>query len=230
MHDESSPRPSELLRMPAPLVRHQETTLEISHREKTLLIQLVAEDSFPRLTYSTLYKLKAQLVALRDDANLSAAVITGSHICFCAGAEIAELGALRGEQALRFAELGQSVTSAIERSEKPVIAAIRGYCMGGGFDLALACQMRIAAPDSVFAHRGAALGIMTGWGATQRMMRVGGPGGRRVVTELMTTGRSITAQEAHSLRLINHIAPKDSVVDAAVSLASRAKSSTDLPL
>jgi enoyl-CoA hydratase len=218
--DETLPLPSVLLGFPSSLVPHQETSLRVSRRESVLLLELSAPDSFPRLTHSLLFQLRSQILSLRDAPDVAGAVITGTHICFCAGAELAEVAALHGAQAARFAALGQSVMSAIENSPKPIIAAIHGYCMGGGFDLALACHLRLAAHDAAFAHRGSALGIMTGWGGTQRMARAIGPGGKRIAVELMTTGRSIKADEALATRLISRIASADRVLDEATKLAA----------
>lgn len=227
MPEEKPPLPSVLLGFPSPLVPHQETTLTVSHHDNVLLLELIAPDSFPRLTRSLLFELRAKILSLRDDPHIHAAVITGSHICFSAGAELAEIAALRAFHAAKFAALGQSVMSAIENSPKPIIGAIRGYCMGGGFDLALACHTRLATPGTVFAHRGAALGIMTGWGGTQRLARAVGPGGHSFAMELMTTGLSLTAEEALAKRLVSRIHPDDRILDEALVLAGRANS---LPL
>jgi enoyl-CoA hydratase/carnithine racemase len=209
-----------LLGFPSPLVPHQETSLRVSRRDGILLLELNAPDSFPRLTHTLLFQLRSQILSFRDAPDITGVVITGTHICFSAGAELAEVAALRGPQAARFAALGQSVMSAIESSPKPIIAAIRGFCMGGGFDLALACRVRVAATDAVFAHRGAALGIMTGWGGTQRLARAVGPGGQRIAMELMVTGRSVKADEALALRLLSRVVPADHVLDEATKLAA----------
>ncbi len=184
-----------------------------------LLLRLNSPDGFPRLTRAALGELRGHVAALEESADLRGAVITGSEKCFCAGAELTEIAALTGTEAVNFSLLGESVMSAIERSQKPIIAAIRGYCMGGGFDLALACHMRVAAPDAVFAHRGAALGIITGWGGTQRLPRALGPGGRSIAHEIMVTGREVTAAEAHDLRLVSRIIRAESLLDEACALA-----------
>jgi enoyl-CoA hydratase/carnithine racemase len=110
----------------------------------------------------------------------------------------------------------------IEHSRKPVIAAIRGYCMGGGFDLALACHARIAAPSAIFAHRGAALGIITGWGGTQRLPRILGLNGRTIAMELMSTGRAVDASEALTMRLISRVVPEDQLLLASLSFSATA--------
>jgi enoyl-CoA hydratase/carnithine racemase len=101
-------------------------------------------------------------------------VITGTPEFFSVGADLREIAALRAPAAYQFSKLGQELMYEVEQFPAPVFAAIRGYCMGGGLDLALACHSRIAAPQAVFGHRGAALGLITGWGGTQRLPRLVG--------------------------------------------------------
>jgi enoyl-CoA hydratase len=203
-------------------------SVSVSRRGDVFLLQLNSPDGFPRLSRVVLDELRSQIDKFVASAEFHGAVITGTEKCFCAGAELTEVAALNGTEAMRFSILGQSLTAAIERSPKPIIAAIRGYCMGGGFDLALACHMRIATPDAVFAHRGAALGIITGWGGTQRLPRVLGPRGRNIARELMVTGREITAREAYDLRLVSRIVPAESLVDEACALAASRHSQAGL--
>ena len=112
----------------------------------------------------------AQL-AMRAPAKL---IITGNTHFFSAGADLHEIAALTGAEALRFAMMGQALMNAVASFPAPTIAAIHGYCMGGGLDLALACERRIAGPHAIFGHRGAALGLITGWGGTQRLPRIVG--------------------------------------------------------
>ncbi|HEY4838594.1 MAG TPA: enoyl-CoA hydratase/isomerase family protein, partial [Candidatus Acidoferrales bacterium] len=159
---------------------------------------------------------------LAKDSSLRAAIIFGTDKCFAAGAELAEVTVLTPDQALEFGSLGQSTMQSVERSRKPVIAAIRGFCMGGGFDLALSCHRRIATSDAILAHRGAALGIVTGWGGTQRLPRVLGPRGHSIAMEMLVAGRRINAAEAFTLKLISGIVPSASLIDEAAKLTVRA--------
>jgi enoyl-CoA hydratase/carnithine racemase len=177
----------------------------------------------PRLTRAVLGELREKISEFVAAPDLRGAVITGTDKCFSAGAELTEIAALNGTEALRFSLFGQSVMAAIERSPTPIIAAIRGYCMGGGFDLALACHMRIAAPDAVLAHRGAALGIITGWGGTQRLPRVLGPGGSAIAREIMLTSREVRAPEAFDLKLISRIVATEKLIDEACAMAAGPK-------
>jgi enoyl-CoA hydratase len=166
--------------------------------------------------------LEAAIRELSRDGELRGAVICGTEKCFAAGAQLEEIAALNGVTAREFAELGQRVMRAIEESGKPVVAAVSGYCMGGGLDLAVACRVRIATAEAIFAHRGAALGIMTGWGGTQRLPRVLGPRGKALTMELMTTARTMDAREALACGLIQQIAEPAGLISAACSLADKA--------
>jgi enoyl-CoA hydratase len=195
------------------------TSINASRRGEVLLLQLNSDDGYPRLARAALGELRNLIGAFVGSAEICGAVIAGAEKCFSAGAELTEVSALTGTDALTFSAYGQSVMLAIECSPKPIVAAIRGYCMGGGFDLALACHMRVAAPDAVFAHRGASLGIITGWGGTQRLARVLGPRGRSVAREIMLTGREIRAEEAFELRLISRIIAPEKLIDEACAIA-----------
>ncbi len=129
-------------------------------------------------------------------------VITGNDHFFSAGADLKEIAALCGPAAFEFAKLGQALMRAIECFPAPVVAAISGYCMGGGLDLALACHQRIAAPDAVFGHRGPALGLITGWGGTQRLPRLVGKGR---ALQMFVAAEKIGAPEALRSGLLNAV-------------------------
>jgi enoyl-CoA hydratase len=199
------------------------SSVRTSIQDSILLIRLGSDDGFPRLTRSVLCELRSHIRVLNENPNLAGAVITGTEKCFCAGAELTEVGALDATEALKFAARGQETMRAIEGSGKPVIAAISGFCMGGGFDLALACHIRLATPDAVFGHRGAVLGIMTGWGGTQRLPRFLGAGARSIAMELMATGRTVRADEALALKIVSKVVPRDEILDVARKLAGRRK-------
>jgi len=195
---------------------YQLTSLHVVIRDHILFLEFTAADLFPRLNRWALTQIRNYMTLLANNSNIHAAIITGTEKCFAAGAELAEVSVLTAAQAFDFAQLGQSTMQSIERSPKPVIAAIRGFCMGGGFDLALACHVRIATPDVALAHRGATLGLVTGWGGTQRLQRIIGLGGRSIALELMASGRFVNAEEAHSLKLISKVVPTESLQETAL--------------
>ncbi len=200
-------------------------TVRARRSDGLLLIALDNPSGFPRLTRAVLGKLHRLFDADRETPAVRAVVITGTEKCFAAGAELAQIAALSAIEALRFSALGQSLMSKIEQHAKPVVAAIRGYCLGGGLDLALACHLRVAASDAVFGHPGAGLGIMTGWGGTTRLPRTMRARGRALAVEMLTTGRGITAEEAYACGLVNRVAPPQEVLETAFTLARR----TDRP-
>jgi len=130
-------------------------------------------------------------------------VIAGNDKFFSAGAELEEIAALDGPTAYEFSKMGQALMASIEDFPAPVYAAIAGYCMGGGLDLALACHRRIASPHAIFGHRGAALGLITGWGGTQRLPRLIGEGR---ALEAFVAAEKISAAQSLRIGLVDAIA------------------------
>lgn len=167
-----------------------------------LLLRLVSEDGMNRLTRQRVVALQKEIRNMASgDAPVLPLIISGERN-FSAGADLNEIRHLSGPEALEFARLGQSLMHAIESYPAPVIAAIEGHCMGGGLDLALACHRRIASPHAVFGHRGAALGLMTGWGGTQRLPRLIGKGR---ALELFVAAEKVTGARALQIGLVEAI-------------------------
>jgi enoyl-CoA hydratase/carnithine racemase len=138
-----------------------------------------------------------------ESGELKQLTITGNAKFFSAGADLNEISALTAAQAFEFSRAGEALMQAIDNFSVPVIAAIRGYCMGGGMDLALACDYRIAAPHAVFGHRGASLGVMTGWGGTQRLPRLIG---KARAMQMFLLAEMVKADEALRIGLVDKIA------------------------
>jgi enoyl-CoA hydratase len=188
-----------------------------------LILTLESEDGYPRLDRDLLAALDSEIARVAHSSNIVGAVITGSDRAFAAGADISEIAQLTPADAYEFSRLGQALFRSIDRNRKPVLAAIRGYCMGGGLDLALACHERIATQDAVFAHPGGALGILTGWGGTQRLPRLIG---RASAAEILLTGRRVDAQEALECGLVTQIVSHDELLAEA---ANRVREKARLP-
>jgi enoyl-CoA hydratase len=129
-------------------------------------------------------------------------VFTGKNDVFASGANLNEIAGVTAELAPAFAFMGQSLMHKIAHARQRTIAAINGYCFGGALDLALACDMRIASPNAVLCHPGVNLGIMTGWGGTQRLPRLIG---EAKALEMFLTARQVTADEALQMGLIDKI-------------------------
>jgi enoyl-CoA hydratase/carnithine racemase len=188
------------------------TRLDSASRGQLLVLTLESDDGLPRIERSVLAQLDREIGRLATSREYSGCIITGTERAFAVGADINELAQLTATEAHEFSREGLRVLSAIERAPVPVVAAIQGYCMGGGLDLALACRTRMATPDAVFAHPGGALGILTGWGGTQRLTR---SVGRARALEMLTTGHKLDAVEAAAWGLVSRIAPSNTLMDAA---------------
>ena len=169
------------------------------------------------LNSATIDELRRAALALKHDAAVRAIVITGAgEKSFVAGADINELAAQHPAQAKEHALRGQHVLDLIENLGKPVIAAINGYALGGGCELALACTLRIAADSARFGQPEISLGIIPGYGGTQRLGRLVGKG---VALDLLLTGRQMTAVEAREIGLVNRVVPAASLMSEAKALA-----------
>jgi enoyl-CoA hydratase len=168
------------------------------------------------LSASTLDALEAAFSSLSARDDLTAIVFTGARDVFASGADIRELRTLTPDSALEFARRGQSLFQRISDARQLTIAAVNGYCMGGGLDLALSCRLRVASLGAVFAHPGARLGVITGWGGTQRLPRLVGPA---LALELFATARRLTAQEALELGLVSRL--HTDALACALELAAR---------
>lgn len=166
------------------------------------------------LSRRTLHELTGAVSSLTAREDLHAIIFTGGDEVFASGADIRELAELDPERALAFSQFGQKLFQAIADARQVTIAAINGYCMGGALDLALACDIRIASPQAVFRHPGARLGIITGWGGTQRLPRLIG---RAASIEFLLTTRWLTSTEALRLGLVCSMA--DDVLAAALATA-----------
>ncbi|HTT22660.1 MAG TPA: enoyl-CoA hydratase/isomerase family protein [Candidatus Sulfotelmatobacter sp.] len=185
-----------------------ETTLQIQKHEGVTVLRLHSDDGTNRLTSACIAALTETLCRLSHGTG--GLVIAGNRKFFSTGAELSEIRALTAAAAYDFAQLGQRLMTAIAEFPAPVFAAISGYCMGGGLDLALACRRRIAAPNAIFGHRGAALGLITGWGGTQRLSRLIG---KAQALEMFIAAEKINASTALRLGLIDAIA-EDPVAEA----------------
>ena len=170
------------------------------------------------LSTQTLDELRRAVLELQHDAGIRAVIITGAgEKSFVAGADINELAVQRPVQGKEHALRGQHVFDLIENMGKPVIAAINGYALGGGCELAMACTLRVAADTARLGQPEINLGIIPGYGATQRLPRLVGKG---IALDLLLTGRQITAQEAQQIGLVNRVVPAASLMADVRALAA----------
>lgn len=178
-----------------------ENFFQIEERQGVRILRLQSGDGTNRLTLECVLVLTDTIRKLADDKH--SLIITGNNKFFSAGAELEEISALNGTAAYEFSKKGQALMAEIENFPAPVYAAIAGYCMGGGLDLALACRHRIASPHAIFGHRGAALGLITGWGGTQRLPRLIGKGR---ALELFVAAEKVHAPHGLQIGLVDAIA------------------------
>jgi enoyl-CoA hydratase len=186
----------------------------VEPRSHVAIIRLNRPAERNPLSIATLDQLDAAVSALIASSDIAAIIFTGADDVFASGANIRELRALTPSTAGEFARRGQVLFQKIADATQLTIAAVNGYCMGGGLDLALSCDLRYASRNAVFAHPGARLGIITGWGGTQRLPRlIGMPR----ALEILLMARRLTASEAFEVGLVNHVS--DPVLDYAYHIA-----------
>jgi enoyl-CoA hydratase len=166
------------------------------------------------LSTKILESLDVILSDLIANTELQTIIFTGSGNTFLSGADIRELATLNPQTARDFSRNGQVLFEKVASSPQLTIAAINGYCMGGGLDLALACDIRVASTAAIFAHPGARLGIITGWGGTQRLPRVIG---KARALEFFITARTLTSKEALEIGLVSRVG--DPVIDCALQFS-----------
>lgn len=175
---------------------------ELFHVEQlstVTLLRLISSDGTNRLTRERVLAVTSAIEQLPPRP----LIITGNERFFSAGAELAEVVALTGPAAYEFSRMGQALMNAVDRFPALVCAAVSGYCMGGGLDLALACDLRVAHPHAVFGHRGAALGLITGWGGTQRLPRLVG---KARALQMLVSAEKLTAARAREFGLVDEVA------------------------
>ena len=168
------------------------------------------------LSSTVLADLDAALDELSARNDVGAVILTGAGRAFVAGADIGGLSEAKPGELERFSRVGQTLFRRIERSPKPVVAAINGFALGGGFELALACHLRIASDTAKFGLPEVKLGLIPGYGGTQRLPRLIGRG---AALRLILTGDSIDAAEALRLGVVTAVVPGDALIDAAHGIA-----------
>lgn len=179
-----------------------ETTFLVQEVNGCSVVRLQSADGTNRLTRACVQNLTIAVEELAARTAPHPLIVTGNEKFFSAGADLHEIAQLTAVAAYEFSKAGQELMALIDGFPARIYAAISGYCMGGGLDLALACRYRIASPHSTFGHRGAALGLITGWGGTQRLPRLIGKG-RALAT--FVAAEQISAAQALSVGLVDAI-------------------------
>ena len=189
--------------------------VEISDRIATVTIN--RPDKLNALNDALMKEIGAVMDELASNAGVGVIILTGAGRAFVAGADISKLAVARTGELEKFARVGQSVFRRIELSSKPVIAAVNGFALGGGCELALACHVRIASTQAKFGLPEVKLGLIPGYGGTQRLPRLIGRG---AALQLILTGDTIDGAEAARLGLANAVVEPDALPGAARALAA----------
>jgi enoyl-CoA hydratase len=193
--------------------------LEITHRGAVHTIIVNRPDKLNALNRETLNELTIAFAQAAQDDGVRVVVLTGAgEKAFVAGADIAEMNGYTPTQALAFSRTGQRLMSSIERLGKPVIARVQGFALGGGMELAMACHLRVASEKARFGQPEINLGLIPGFGGTQRLLRLAGRG---AALELCLTGTTINAQRAYELGIVTRVVAPDALDEAVAALADQ---------
>lgn len=194
-------------------------TLLIEKRDRIAFVTINRPDKLNALNARTKAELKDVFGGLLGDAGIDVVILTGSGPkSFVAGTDIKELASLDEKSGREFSSSGQAVFDLIETLGKPVIAAVNGYALGGGAELAMACHIRIASENAKFGQPEVALGIIPGYGGTQRLGRLVGKG---KAMEMILTGDQVDAQEALRIGLVNSVVPLADLLKTAEAMAQK---------
>lgn len=191
----------------------ENVTLSVSDRIATLTVN--RPDKLNALNAATIGELGAAIDEVRGRADVGGLIVTGAGKAFVAGADINELATQEPLGAKARAARGQEVFGRFATSPKPVIAAVNGFALGGGCELAMACHLRIASELAKFGQPEVKLGIVPGYGGTQRLPRLVGKGR---ALQLLLTGEIIDASEAFRIGLVNKVVPADALLTAATAM------------
>ena len=186
-------------------------------KEDVCIIRIDRVEALNAMNPTVLHELYDNISSSINDKNIRTIIITGSgDKAFIAGADIKLMEKLDKKGGREFGELGQKVTNIIEGCSKPVIAAINGFALGGGCEIALACHLRFASKDAKFGQPEVKLGLIPGWGGTQRLPKIVGKGN---AIELIIGGHIIDSNEALRIGLVNKVFEKDNLLHETISFA-----------
>lgn len=194
------------------------TMVRLEKTENIGIVRIDRPEAMNALNEEVLAELSSALEEAAADPEIKAIIITGEGKAFVAGADIARMQGLNEQTGRDFGRMGQQVFRRIETMDKAVIAAVNGFALGGGCELAMACDIRIAAERAKFGQPEVSLGITPGYSGTQRLPRLVGKGR---AMELILTGNIITAETAASIGLVNQVVPQENLLEAALAMARK---------
>ena len=194
------------------------TKLIIEKKEKVCIVYINNPQTLNALNSAVLEELDRAFSEIAADDGISAVILTGAGKAFVAGADISQMSTMNAAQGKAFGEYGAAVFRKIELLDKPVIAAVNGYALGGGCELAMCCDIRIASAKAKFGQPEVGLGITPGFSGTQRLPRIVGPGKAK---ELIYTAGIIDAAEACRIGLVNKVTEPEALMDEAMEMAAK---------
>ena len=194
------------------------TKLLIEKQENICIVKINNPQALNALNTTVLSELDCAFSEIASDNSISAVILTGEGKAFVAGADIAQMSTMNAAEGKAFGEKGAAVFRKIELLDKPVIAAINGFALGGGCELAMCCDIRIASAKAKMGQPEVGLGITPGFSGTQRLPRIVGMG---VAKELIYTADIIDAAEAYRIGLVNKVAEPEALMDEAMKMANK---------
>ena len=191
----------------------------VEKKEKIAVVTINRPKALNALNSETLEEIKQVVTELETDDEVRVVILTGSgEKAFVAGADIAEMSSLNTVEAYEFGKRGQSVFTLIENSTKPYIAAVNGFALGGGLELALSCDFRIASDNAKFAIPEVTLGVIPGFGGTQRLPKIAGLGRAKA---MLVTGAMISAEQADKWGIVNSVVTQEELLPTCEKLAGK---------
>lgn len=195
------------------------STVQTSIENRIATLKINRPDQLNALSNQVLIDLKEAFQAVEKDVHVGVVILTGEgDKAFIAGADIKEMSTLSSDEAISYAQNGQALTSYIENFSKPVIAAINGFALGGGCEFAMACHIRYASDTARLGQPEVGLGLIAGFGGTQRLPRLVGKGR---ALEILLSGGMLSATDAKEMGLVNAVFPQKSLMEACNKLASK---------
>ncbi len=192
--------------------------VELTKKDNIAVITMNRPEALNALSKAVFADLEAVLDDVENDDDVYVVVITGAGRAFIAGADIGEMAPMNVAEGLAFSELGNRLLMRVDMMEKPTIAAVNGFALGGGCEMALACDIRIASEKAKFGQPEVGLGIIPGFGGTQRMARIIGTG---AAMELIYTADTIDAQKAKEIGMVNYVVPAEELMDKTMEMAHK---------
>lgn len=192
--------------------------LKLEQKERIGILTIDRPDALNALNREVLSELDQALTSIAAAKNIKALLLIGAGRAFVAGADISGMQSMNSQEAAEFARFGQAVFDKLAGLPQPTIALVNGFALGGGMELALACDIRLASAKAKLGQPEISLGIIPGFGATQRLPRLVGPA---VAKDLLFTGRMLSAEEALAVGLVNRVLPPDDLLSEGEALASQ---------